>query len=209
MSSIGDRIRAARLAKKLERNELASAIGVSYTTIELIENHKTEMPRLKNLKRIARVLDVTVEWLQTGNEGDRVPVPGIAVKRYIPILSWSMITPWVQVGVESLSKDYEDYLPMLNNQGSTKSFALCIEDNTCAPVIKSGDYVVIEPSKEPSDGSIVAIRVSESSGKVRKLVKTADKIYLEPLDRYYPMEEFRSSDSIVGCVIGYVGFFQQ
>ena len=62
--SIGERIRRRRIALGLTQRELASD-GVSYAYISRIETgHRT--PSIKALRMLARKLETSVHWLETG-----------------------------------------------------------------------------------------------------------------------------------------------
>ncbi|OZI23602.1 hypothetical protein CAL26_09175 [Bordetella genomosp. 9] len=70
MSSIGDRIREARKSKGLTQGDLAKRVGLSQGTIGHIEAGRNEGSRY--LVRIAAVLGVRPEWLETGR-GETAP----------------------------------------------------------------------------------------------------------------------------------------
>lgn len=53
----GERVKALREAKILERQELADLAGVSYTTIYKMEAHD-HMPRLSTVRTVAKILKV-------------------------------------------------------------------------------------------------------------------------------------------------------
>ena len=57
MQSIGEKIKAERLKKKLTVQKLARLSSLSRTTIYNIENNKT-MPETKSLECLARALEI-------------------------------------------------------------------------------------------------------------------------------------------------------
>lgn len=66
MSTIGDRIRDRRILLDMTQEELATKIGyTNKTTISKIENGANDFPRNKLLK-FANALDVSPEYLLTG-----------------------------------------------------------------------------------------------------------------------------------------------
>lgn len=65
MSELGENLRKARKAAKLTQPQLAKLAGSSTTTISDIERGRNESS--KDLFKIARVLNVSVEWLVEGN----------------------------------------------------------------------------------------------------------------------------------------------
>ena len=66
--SVADRIRQARTAKGLSQGTLARTIGKRRTHVNEWENARGT-PRWPNLQLLARALDVSTEWLLTG-QGD-------------------------------------------------------------------------------------------------------------------------------------------
>src|SRR5204862_6142911 len=64
--TIGHRLRRLRLERNLSQRELSSQ-GVSYAYISRIEAG-TRQPSVKALRMLARKLNVSVEYLETGRE---------------------------------------------------------------------------------------------------------------------------------------------
>lgn len=67
VSELGDRIREARLAKGLGQRSLAAVSGVSQGHISHAESGKRLELGQTVLSAIAEALDVSVDWLATGN----------------------------------------------------------------------------------------------------------------------------------------------
>ncbi len=66
MSSVGERIRQRRVELGLSQRELASE-GVSYAYISRIEAD-ARRPSIRALRKLAPKLDVSVQWLETGED---------------------------------------------------------------------------------------------------------------------------------------------
>lgn len=64
--TVGERIRERRLALGLSQRDLASE-GVSYAYISRLEAN-TRRPSVRALRKLAVKLDVSVHWLETGEE---------------------------------------------------------------------------------------------------------------------------------------------
>lgn len=67
MDSIGERIRWARKNKKLTMTEVSELTGLSTGNISELENNKF-MPSSTALLSFKKVLDVSIDWLLTGEE---------------------------------------------------------------------------------------------------------------------------------------------
>ena len=70
-STFGDRVVAAREARKLTGKALARHLGVAGKTIENWENDIAE-PRANKLQMLSGVLNVSIPWLLTGEGGEVV-----------------------------------------------------------------------------------------------------------------------------------------
>jgi len=68
MSTIGQRIKQARLARKprMSQQQLADAVGVSRPAVTQWETGETRALEGENLVRVARALEVTTDWLLYG-----------------------------------------------------------------------------------------------------------------------------------------------
>jgi transcriptional regulator with XRE-family HTH domain len=67
---LGERIRTRRRDLSLSQDSLAKAAGVNQTTLSRWE--RGEVPIAESLRAIADTLDVSIDWLLTG-EGDGPP----------------------------------------------------------------------------------------------------------------------------------------
>jgi len=77
MQSLADRIRIARTEAGLSKAALAKAVGVSGPTVTDWESGKISQLRASNLLRLATVLQVSADWLESGKGPMRpiAPVP--------------------------------------------------------------------------------------------------------------------------------------
>jgi len=72
--TIGARVRAARLAKGLKQGELAGRIGIKQASLSEIEHGHTKQPAGDTLLKIAKALETSPNWLQTGHGSPVLPV---------------------------------------------------------------------------------------------------------------------------------------
>ncbi len=68
MRTFGQRLTAARRRADLSQAELARRIGVNPSSINRIESGESKGAKPEHLAALARVLDVSMEWLATGQE---------------------------------------------------------------------------------------------------------------------------------------------
>lgn len=68
MTSIGERLEAARDRRLWTQEELAQKSSVPVVTISRIENDRySQRPRISTLRKLAEALSVPVEWLVFGD----------------------------------------------------------------------------------------------------------------------------------------------
>jgi len=67
---INDRIKAIRNHKILSASDLARLSGLNQSEISQIESGQKRSPRLDTIQRIARALDVSIDYLSGGYEYD-------------------------------------------------------------------------------------------------------------------------------------------
>ena len=68
-SSVAKNIRFFRKAKRITQGELSKEIGISRNTIVNFETGRRD-PRIKDLRKIAKALNVSIEELISENETD-------------------------------------------------------------------------------------------------------------------------------------------
>ena len=64
--SIGQRVKALRVAKGMNQSQLARAVGVKASSINDIESGVTKSIKGTTLLGLTRVLECSSDWLQTG-----------------------------------------------------------------------------------------------------------------------------------------------
>ena len=83
--TLGERIRAARINKKIRQVELSGKIGVAQRMISEYENNKV-VPSTEVLKKLAGIFGVTTDYLLYG-EGEREGIIGDReLLRYMTII---------------------------------------------------------------------------------------------------------------------------
>lgn len=67
-ATFGGRVKRAREAKGLSQEDLAAAIGVRALTVSRWERDAVETPSMPRLTKLSEVLEVSIEWLVTGED---------------------------------------------------------------------------------------------------------------------------------------------
>lgn len=149
--TFADRLRSAREAAQLTLDAVGKAVGVTAQAVYRWEHGKA-MPSADKLSRLARMLNVTPDYLLTGTEPVRHNTAhgrggGRTVPVYMPtdVSSGDLSSPVGQAAT---------HFPC-----SPDAFAVVIWDNANAPRYAVGDQVVIDPSviPEPEDMVLATI----------------------------------------------------
>ena len=176
MSEIKDRLREARRSKGLSQAGLSKLLGVSQASIAAIEAGRNKRPT--NLVSIAKALDVSPYWLETGKEDMEVVSNATPLGK---IEEWDNDTPLSEDDCEAplykeiklsagngFADDIEDYngyklrfsRNTLRKHGISPENVVCVmaDGDSMEPVFPSGATLGIDTgSKNIRDGQIYAI----------------------------------------------------
>lgn len=176
MSEIKDRLREARRNKGLSQAELSKLLGVSQASIAAIEAGRNKRPT--NLVSIAKALDVSPYWLETGKEDKEIVSNATPLGK---IEEWDNDTPLSEDDCEAplykdvklsagngFADDIEDYngyklrfsRNTLRKHGISPENVVCVmaDGDSMEPVFPSGATLGIDTgSKNIRDGQIYAI----------------------------------------------------
>lgn len=155
--TIGQRIRLARKAARLNQGELADRLGVTQPTVANWEAGVHD-PRQLVLGKLARSLDVSLGWLAGGEAavGARPapPVPGYLRTgiQHVPILGEAAALR-VAEGMDPHAAA-SDYLPFAHASGRLVALRLPAEG---AEGAAHGDTIVVADCsrREPAEGALV------------------------------------------------------
>ena len=176
MSEIKDRLREARRNKGLSQAGLSKLLGVSQASIAAIEAGRNKRPT--NLVSIAKALDVSPYWLETGKKDKEIVSNATPLGK---IEEWDNDTPLSEDDCEAplykeiklsagngFADDIEDYngyklrfsRNTLRKHGISPENVVCVmaDGDSMEPVFPSGATLGIDTgSKNIRDGQIYAI----------------------------------------------------
>lgn len=171
MGTLGERLAEAMKKKGMTQTDLADKVGVTQGTVWKILSGKAE--RSKFLPELARVLGVSLHWLATGEEDKNTPSESSVTlpSRKIPVTGTIQGGP-ARPGKRSggsfrSSEDYFEY-----NSPDPNAYVLLVSENSMAPEIREGNYVLIEPGHEAKPGDIVLVK--KTSGEVLLKIYRSD-----------------------------------
>ena len=154
---LGKRIKDLLRERGMTQAELARLVGTKQQTISYIVAEATPAQSSRYTHKIAEVLGVNPNWLQSG-EGDRhtaivpISVHGQQIRVHqVPVLTHDSVSIFL-AGREIDPKG----MLMTDRADRDRTFALEIEGDSMAPVFKAGDRVVINTTVRPEPGDYVA-----------------------------------------------------
>ena len=189
--TIGDRIRATRLARGIAQIDLANSTHISKQTLYKYENNVvTNIPSDK-IELLSKYLDVTPAYLMGWEEkrgettdarplpSNIMPMPKMVKKPLLGTIACG--TPILAVENIETEVDVPD--------GIKCDFVLrCKGDSMIDARIYDGDLVYLRQQEEVENGEIAAILIDdgcESEATLKRVYLEADRITLVPENRRY------------------------
>ena len=145
-----ERIKQARLLRKYSQKKLADIIGISDAALSKIESGKNN-PSKTTLKAIADALDVSLDWLKTGDgsmmrENETDTLDTIARRYSDSKIFRALLDVYAQLSAEGQDA-VEHYIALLSK---------ALEEGR--------DPATVDPLTETIDGSLVAEECHSPSG---------------------------------------------
>jgi repressor LexA len=189
ISEIGKRIKTLRLRKPMTQAFLANEVDVEKRTIINYEKGNTE-PTLEMIEKIARVLEVSPDYIRYGKPtSTRIPVYG-KVSAGIPLDAIEDI-----IDFEEIPEHWEN---------SYEYFALKVSGDSMEPRMYSGDVIIVRKQSDINSGDIAVILVNGQDATIKKVIKSHNGITLQPLNfKYQPV--FYSNDDIEKLPVAILG----
>ncbi|WP_112602804.1 helix-turn-helix domain-containing protein [Rhizobium sp. WW22] len=203
--SIGQELKAARVAKNLGQKDVAEALGVSVQAVSQWERNKT-VPGAVNLVRLSQMLDIALDDDKIALvDLARYPDPGMSV----PIISDFPSIFYGKQYAQNEGSLTDDYLEWENPKGSERViinwkpkgnvFAMRLGDNSMEPLFQRGDILIFDAGVEPKPGDFVLAQHYPSQTLFRKyrfkgVASMSLIIDLVPLNEDYPTQTIKTGD---------------
>ncbi|WP_009964054.1 helix-turn-helix domain-containing protein [Verrucomicrobium spinosum] len=205
------KMRDAREAKGWTIRDLSKATGYAVGVLQAMEEASGRASE-KMINAISTALGIPVEDLmqgsdapkiidETGRTGTMGAIPNLQVPpgttaRIIPHLSFAqagkMEACWEDGGYE-----YEGRVAL--NVKDPKAFTVEIRGDSMEDKISPGDTIMVYPSKEPRNGSVVLARLTDDAGgdvfcKLYTAKNQGKEVLLTSFNPAYPPMEYRRED---------------
>lgn len=197
MKMFCERLKKMRIEKNLTQTDIAKMIYISQPAYSKYEMG-TASPNPETLKKLAEVLNVSVDYL-IGNDVPperpgyvRIPVLG-RVAAGIPIDAIEEVIDWEDISAEAA--------------GGGEYFGLQIKGQSMEPKISDGDVVIVRRQPDVDSGDIAVVLVNGNDATVKRVKKSPQGVTLIPSNpayepMYYSNEEIESLPvTILGKVV--------
>jgi len=211
--AIGARLKQALESRRETQAALAEVTGVSPQAVGLWL--KTGEIERKNLIAACKWLGVSLDWVLAG---DGAMEPGVAepagvyaggarmARRDTPLISWVQAGEWQEAIDMFRPGDGEKMVHTFKRVGPN-AYALRVngdsmENPAGRPTYPDGCIIVVDPDREPTNGSKIVVRLENSKeATFKQLVIQGGERYLKPLNPRYPIAPMPADAEICGVVV--------
>ena len=179
--TIGKNIKRLRELSGLTQEELGKQVGVSSMAVSQWENDRA-VPRMGTIEKLAQVLKTTKSSLiDDGETAFARPLPGAITPTkskpaYLPLLGR------VHAG-EPCEPDTLDDLVALPAQvadAHPRAYFLKVEGDCMDKIYPEGCLILVDPDREPANGSIAAVSIDGHDAVMRRMLRTPSTMVLAP-----------------------------
>lgn len=193
----------------ITQEELASALGVSRSTIGMYETGSRE-PGFETSEAIADIFNVDMDYLMGRSLVERKhPVASDIPPGFMPLPETYKVPLVGRIACGqpiTAEENIEDYMDV--PKGKHVDFCLlCEGDSMIDAGIDDGDIVYIRKQPDIENGQIAAVRI-DNEATLKRVYKYPDRLVLQPENRSYPPLTYVGKEmnqvSIEGKAVGWM-----
>lgn len=182
---IPENIDALLVKFDLKPESLARIAGVSTATVSRWRTGQTDNIRKANLERICEQLELSPDDILSSSAGlaakehGRVPsgaMPVVASSATVPLLTLGRVHAGSMTDEEEVS--YRVEVPASVCENHPRAFALEVEGDCMDRVIPEGSHVLVDPDREPGNGSIAVVETESYSAVMRRWYRGSSTLML-------------------------------
>ena len=176
---INSNIRKLRKQAGLTQEGLAEILEVARSTITQWETGWSS-PRMGMIKKLSGVFGVTPAELLLEEGEPGIPSSNtISVRASaptVPLLALGRVHAGELTGEEATGRCAE--VPASVLDGHPRAFALLVEGDCMDRVIPEGSHVLVDPDREPSNGSVAVVKTEENMVVMRRWYRGSSNLML-------------------------------
>lgn len=210
MDGFGKRLAHARKLRGMKVREVAAHFGVSASTVTQWEHGLTE-PTASRLLELPKLLNVSALWLlynvglpEPNGNGNIAVQPQYVRSARLPRITAMAATTDHSVAIENT----DDYVAAIDGSTASGDFAINIWDQSNAPAMTVGDYVIIRPTKSVQPGDYVLVSVGQDRAPLLGQIGRTDTGWeVVHTNRLWGRRGLTSIDEIIGVLVAHVRTF--
>lgn len=202
--NINETIKNRRIELKMTMNDVAKAVGVSEATVSRWESGDIANMRRDKIAKLAEVLHVSPAVIMGWEEVDKNIEP-VKLSSSITIPVYGRVPAGTPI--EAI-EDVDEYIdvPAEFAKGGKKLFGLKVKGDSMYPKYLDGDIIVVREESDCESGQDCVVYVNGYDATLKKIIKKADHIILQPLNPEYEpiMYEYNDEEhpvNIAGVVV--------
>ena len=210
MSKFKDILKELRLKDNLTQQELASGLGISFSSVSMYERGQRE-PNFETLELIADYFNVDMDYLLGKSSiKNRSSLHTVGVKAPSSITYPIIGEVAAGFGSEAIEEETGDYeqIPVewLRGRRQDEFFVLRVKGDSMYPNYMDGDRVLVLRTPTVESGTIAVVLYDGQSATLKKVnyMQGEDWMELEPLNREYAPKRIEAADLEQCRVLGEV-----
>lgn len=200
-ASIGQRIKKKREQQKLSLQSVADKLDVNRSSVMRWENGETGRIKLPILEKLAQILQTTPEYLM-GYEDDLT----ISASRNASPESVCLLPVLDKIQLKDGIPDWQNIIDyeVASSQHRHNAFFLRVTENSMAPRLDEGDYVLVSRCDTIKNGE-VGLFILDNKEYMIRLFYQNEKLEFHAFNPYFPTLCFNNCEAnhikIVGKII--------
>lgn len=204
--TVSANIKRLRESSGFTQEQLAEKLGIARSTVTQWENGWSN-PRMGMIQKLAGVFnvstsDIVSDYLKPPNA---IPISEPR-KAYLPLLGR------VHAGDAQETDIIDDSIPVPYEVWAhhKSGYMLQVEGDCMNEVYPAGCYILVDPKKQPSNGSIAVVKIDSDNYVVRRMYKGANTLILSPesFDKSYTDIVITNDDDMCVQLVGTVVWYQ-
>jgi SOS-response transcriptional repressor LexA len=191
-------LRSLRKDRGIKQETVAIVLGMTRSNYTKIESGLVKVINPQHLAKLSEYYQLSLENLITGPSAE----PAILPSRLVPLISW------IKAG--DFHEPSDIYQPGIadewisSNTKGENTFALRVVGDSMTPEFRTGDIIVVDPSREPQSGEFAVVKIDDEV-TFKQVYFTMNKIILKPINEQgHKTIEIDRNDGVTVRIIGKV-----